>query len=457
MAWRLASHVAFRETSYGGLLIDIKANTRRWLNKTAANVVGLCDGSRSSREIVRTCMRLWETDEEQQVALDVSELLDQLQALGYIEETPDELPVINSRRGVPLESAHIHLSKRCNLRCIHCYNSSGPEMQDELTFEELTDFMDQLKAMGAFEVTISGGEPFYHPRIWDLLAYARRHFSVTVLTNGLLIDDEACERLRELGIKEIYVSLDGASPQTNDAIRGNGTFRRATAAVRRMVAHGLPVYLNVVVTRQNKHELDAMVELAKQLGVGRIAMQEAIDQGRAADSDVLLGPEEVAEFKKWLFKRRLTETEILVGELDEYAAPAALSQNGREYPDLCPAIRGSLALLPNGDTVPCTLMERPELVTGNIRKQSLFDIWNHSPLHQMLRALSKNDCEVCSQCKIRHLCGGGCRALAYFQNGRFTGPPASEECLWRRQLFAHAAEEAGTDIDGLVKLLGLEE
>lgn len=457
MAWKLTDHVAFKDSTYGGMLIDIRANTHKWMNKTAADVVALCDGTKSSREIVRACLNRWDTDDEQQVAFDVVELLTQLQTLGYVEEAPDYLPVLNNRQGIAMESAQIHLSKRCNLRCIHCYNFSGPEMQDELTYEELTGFMDQLKAMGAFEVTISGGEPFYHPRIWDLLAYARKYFSVTVLTNGLLIDDEACHRIKELGIKEVYVSIDGASPETNDAIRGHGTFRRAVEAVRRMVAHQLPVFINVVITKQNVHELDAMVELAKSLGLPRIAMQEAVDQGRAGEYDVVLSGDDVVEFKKWFFHKRLAETEILVGELDKYAIPPALGDSARETRDLCPAIRGSLALLPNGDTVPCTLMERPELVTGNIRNQTLFEIWNDSPLHHMLRALSKNDCDVCNECKIKHLCGGGCRALSYFQNGKFTGPPATDECMWRQKLFNHAAEEAGTTIDGLVKLLGLEE
>jgi radical SAM protein with 4Fe4S-binding SPASM domain len=482
MAWKLAEHVAFRTRYFGGFLVDIRDNSTRYLNETAAEVVRLCDGTRGTPEIARTIAEKWGAAPEQ-AQRDVETLVQQMRSAEVLELVPTEaLPVVaetgsggrastaalrvlrpgestEAQSAPRLVDAQVHLTKACSLRCAHCYNSSGEALADELTTSEILSFFDQLKELGAYRITVTGGEPLFHPDIWQLLAHARELFTVVLLTNGIHLSEQNCERLRDLKMAEIYVSLDGATPETNDPLRGRNTFKHIVAGIRRGVAHDLPLSLNMAITRHNHHELDALVDLAKELGVHKVTMTPVVDLGRAGGrDDLFLTNEEIADFKLWAVKRSQAEPGMTIGELDPGGVPPPKileSSRAQRKADLCGAIRGSITLLPNGDLVPCTLMETPDLVTGNIRQQSLRDIWAHSPLHKSLRALTKDACEVCRDCTIKEMCGGACRALTFIENGSFTGPPASDECKWRRDVFARLADEVGTDTAGLAKMLGL--
>src|SRR5262245_38070594 len=135
----------------------------------------------------------------------------------------------------------------CNLTCRHCFNASGPGTPwlEPLESDVVRRAIAEAMALGARELYFTGGEPFLHPDILDLLAEALTMAPATVLTNGTLIDDGVADRLAALAAASTYslevrVSLDADTPEANDAIRGRGSFDRALAAVRRLDARGLP-------------------------------------------------------------------------------------------------------------------------------------------------------------------------------------------------------------------------
>lgn len=134
----------------------------------------------------------------------------------------------------------------CNLTCAHCINASGPREPwlAPLDADRTRRWIDEAAALGVKEIYFTGGEPFLHPEIGALLAFALERAPTTVLTNGTLIDEALAERLAALAARarytlEIRVSLDHPDPARNDAVRGRGAFARALAAIRRLHARGL--------------------------------------------------------------------------------------------------------------------------------------------------------------------------------------------------------------------------
>jgi len=173
----------------------------------------------------------------------------------------------------------IAITSQCNLHCKHCSNSSGRERSEWLSYEEIESLVAQFAQMGVFEIGIYGGEPLCHPAFFDIIRLVKeRGFPVLINTNGVY---EECDlqRLAAAGIDKIKVSIDGLE-ETNDAIRGRGTFQRAVASLRLLRQAGNDVRINFTLTHQNRRHILAMVALADELGCG-IKIAPLVKVGRA--------------------------------------------------------------------------------------------------------------------------------------------------------------------------------
>jgi MoaA/NifB/PqqE/SkfB family radical SAM enzyme len=137
----------------------------------------------------------------------------------------------------------------CNLTCNHCFISCSPKNDSFgfLSLEQVHKHLNDSLAAGVKEYYFTGGEPFLNDEFVDILCLTLKYGPATVLTNGTVLKDEWIERLREAESASPYglefrVSIDGFSPESNDPIRGEGTFRRAMAGVLRLVHFGfLPI------------------------------------------------------------------------------------------------------------------------------------------------------------------------------------------------------------------------
>lgn len=151
----------------------------------------------------------------------------------------------------------------CNLACTHCFVSCSPtnRTHDHLSLETVEGYLEEAVELGVKEYYFTGGEPFLNPDMEAILEAALAVGPATVLTNGLLLDPERCARLRALSDASEYsldlrVSLDGMTPESNDAIRGEGVFDRAMDGIRNLVDAGI----NPVLTVTEVHEENASPE-----------------------------------------------------------------------------------------------------------------------------------------------------------------------------------------------------
>ena len=170
----------------------------------------------------------------------------------------------------------------CNLACLHCFISCGPKNESHpfMTVEQVQDALDAAGKAGLKEIYFTGGEPFMHPEIFDLIERSLKLAPLTILTNGILIDDAAAERLGRVFRESRYsfdlrVSLDGTTPEVNDPIRGGGSFAKIMDGVRALANAGVNPVLTVteVDDGANVASRDAFRELLVAAGLPKPRMK----------------------------------------------------------------------------------------------------------------------------------------------------------------------------------------
>jgi sulfatase maturation enzyme AslB (radical SAM superfamily) len=161
---------------------------------------------------------------------------------------------------------------RCNIECRHCFNNSGPHATafGHMTWEAVNGAIAAAAARGVREIYFTGGEPFLHAQLLDMIACALAVAPTTVLTNGMLVNDRIADRLADLAIAaryslEVRVSLDGYTEEMNDAIRGPGVFRLALAGAVRLARRNLLPLITIVRTWDDADELATLAEFARVL------------------------------------------------------------------------------------------------------------------------------------------------------------------------------------------------
>ena len=176
------------------------------------------------------------------------------------------------------------LTYACNLACVHCLSSSGRRDPRELTTAECRAVIDELERMQVFYVNIGGGEPTVRPDFWDLVDYATAHrVGVKFSTNGIKITPERAESLAASDYVDVQISLDGATAEVNDAVRGPGSFAMAIRALENLAAAGFSdAKISVVVTRHNVDQLDEFASLASRYGA-TLRITRLRPSGRGAD------------------------------------------------------------------------------------------------------------------------------------------------------------------------------
>jgi radical SAM protein with 4Fe4S-binding SPASM domain len=337
----------------------------------------------------------------------------------------DELNQKATALGVPL-NAHLDITWRCNEHCIHCYlNHDG---QGEMSTAEVKDVLRQLAESGTFFLSISGGEPLLRRDCFEILEYARvLRFNVKLKTNAALIGPKEAERLQQLGIEQIQVSIYSHRPEIHDAItQVPGSLNRSLEAIRRLRAQGLKVSITDVLMQQNFSDAKAVKQLAQELGAAFEIDPTVTPKLNGDRSVVSLG----------ISGNNLSEVfhaEEFVGNVAEFCAPVSTVDDGVLDSSGCSAGTALCYISPFGDVYPCVQFPMP---CGNLRKQNFREIWRESAALVRLRSIQVRDLPVCSQCAHVAYCTR-CPGLAYME-GDMLGP-SSADC---------AKSEARTRCDG---------
>jgi mycofactocin radical SAM maturase len=302
---------------------------------------------------------------------------------------------------------------------VHCLSDSGFASERELTTQECRDLIDQLTALKVFQVNVGGGEPFLREDFFELLTYSHEKGLVTcVSTNGILINNEVAKALSSLKLLYLQVSLDGATAEVNDQVRGKGTYDEILNAMDCLARHGVSFSINSVLTRLNFSQLDTLREMARGYGA-ELRVSRFRPSGRGKKTKDYLGPDkdQLESFAQWLNEHDLVRTG------DSFFCLTS-ERRRRKGLDMCGAAKMTCCISPTGEVFPCAFLQEKPFRVGNVREASLKDLWDNSPVFAMFRNL---DVESCLTCSRFEMCRGGCPAMAYHTYHDISVP--DPECL----------------------------
>jgi radical SAM protein with 4Fe4S-binding SPASM domain len=321
------------------------------------------------------------------------------------------------RASAPLE-AHVAVTSRCAAGCTGCYLDARPD-GDEPPQETMVTALDDLAKAGVFTVAFGGGEPTTREDLDVLAREARlRGLTPVLTTSGLGLTPEKIARLRAFA--QVNVSYDGGGEEYA-RVRGFDGARHAEGAIQALVAAGVRVGVNIVLTRATWGSLDATLERARALGACEAQLLRYKPAGRAASLDYLaqrLTPEQARELGPKLraivergvpgFRIRIDCAMVPFFSADPSIDASTLARFGVLG---CEAGDKLVALRVDGRIAPCSFAAPTGLHASDVESRredaelSTWRAWNASPA------------EPCASCSLRAVCRGGCKVVARFVDG----------------------------------------
>jgi mycofactocin radical SAM maturase len=281
------------------------------------------------------------------------------------------------------------------------------------------------------------------------------HVGVKFSTNGVAITDEAARRLAASDYVDVQISLDGATEEVNDRVRGRGSYATAVRAMERLAAAGFAGFkISVVVTRDNAGQLDAFTAIAGRYGA-QLRLTRLRPSGRGADVWDELHPTAAQQraLYDWLLvhgERVLTGDsffhlagygESVPGARSELASPAAPAKAALPGLNLCGAGRVVCLIDPVGDVYACPFAIHDTFRAGNVLRDGGFArVWRSSELFAELRVPQSGG--ACTACSAYDACRGGCMAAKFFTGLPLSGP--DPECVRGHGSTALATVPAGS-------------
>jgi radical SAM protein len=331
------------------------------------------------------------------------------------------------------------ITRACALACVHCRAEAQPQPHPfELTTAEAFDVVDQIAELNPPVLVITGGDPLTRRDVFSLVERAvgkGLRVSISPTTTALATRDRF-ERLRDLGIQMVHVSLDGGDAETHDAFRGvEGTFERAMNTLEILRDLDIGVQVGTTLARHNLHQLPQMAALMAASGVRVWNIFYLVPTGRAHVEQMITAEEAEASWR-WLadysrtapFTVRTTAApqfrRTMMMGVEDRGGEMRLTGAGYQIREAPAGIetrgvndgKGFAFIDHLGNVCPSGFLQVP---AGNVRAVPLAEIYRDSPVFKSLRDPSALTGR-CGQCRFSELCGGS-RARAYATTGSYLG------------------------------------
>lgn len=319
------------------------------------------------------------------------------------------------------------ITRRCNLSCIHCYNSGGLSAEQELEIiPNYKAIIDRVVEAGINHIHLLGGEPLLVKGLLDLLHYASiRDVLISINTNGTLLTKKFINELIESNVSQLTFSLDGATEPTNDAIRGSGSYKRVTKNIRQTIScidqakSTMLVQVATVVTKQNISTIHKLPKILRDMGVKHLDILKLYECGNAVnnESSLYLKNEEylaalcklmVESYRNQIFTQFDCKPKVL--ELLNLRYGFQPEYNISEFAS-CNAGKRFLFMDYKGDIYPCGPFAHEvvntELTTNILDKDCIEQLPKiEKGIHDRINRFSSMSSHICSNCRFKEWCSG---------------------------------------------------
>lgn len=322
-------------------------------------------------------------------------------------------------QGHPLiSSLQFELSSRCNERCIHCYIPNDKKNHGiDMPTSKVKSILDEFAEMGGIHVTLSGGEAFLHKDIIEIAEYCReKDMEISILSNLISLNDSQLERLKDINLSLIQVSLYSMEPDIHDYITTvKGSFEKTMASIKKLIAAEIPIQISCPIMKANRKGYNKVLEFAKSLKVK--AQTDYIMMARAdLDTNNLanrLSLGETEELLRDIIKYDIQYKEQTLQQLPITDQIMFDLQRFMKQP-VCGVGYDNCCVTANGDVYPCAGWQ--DYVLGNVYKQSLKEIWEKSERVKELRKITQASFPQCLECEARDYCAR-CLVRNYNESG----------------------------------------
>ena len=396
------------------------------VNSNGAAALKLCNGERTIGDIGRIVSRVAQRDAREEIANFFQEVIS---TTNFFSASVNQF---NPAHPYKLNCIHLNLTNRCNLQCVYCYAEERNDSKTELCLSDYVTIVDSINNLTKnAEIVFTGGEPLLVNYMFDVATYAKsKGNQIHLLTNGTLIDSKTAEILSEL-FDLIKVSIDGADPKIHDWHRGNGAFARTMKSIDLLIKKNAKLKISMTVTKKNINNIPAMVNRFGSL----LSFAPLFKAGRAKKN------KQLAVTGREYYKALSSITGV-----NPMSYLASSLQKAKEQRILkCSIGDAEISISDTGDVYPCHLLHLPQFLAGNIRQQSLESIYQTSDKLKACKGLNVTEIKGCTRCAVRFICGGACRARAFYEKGRIDVSDAF--CKYEKLAFTNGLFEA-YELDG---------
>jgi radical SAM protein with 4Fe4S-binding SPASM domain len=302
----------------------------------------------------------------------------------------------------------------------------------DFSTEEAYRVLDDIVSYASPVVVLSGGEPLSRADVFDIAKYGTgKGLRMCLATNGTLVNDEVCAKIKASGIRIVSLSLDAADEAVHDDFRNQkGAFAGTINAARLFKQHGIEFIINSSFTKRNQEQIPLVYKLAKELGATAWYMFMIVPTGRGEEiMKELITKEDYDGILDWHYDMEKEEDLMLVRPTCAPHYYRVVLQKAKQEGEAFKrrtlkfstggskgCLAGQLICLidVDGNVLPCSYFPLP---AGNVRTQTFKEIWENSELFKNLRDF-KSYKGRCGACEFVNVCGG-CRARAYAVNGDY--------------------------------------
>lgn len=280
---------------------------------------------------------------------------------------------------INISKVYLHLTMKCNLKCTYCYNKELLGEDSVLSLDQWLQMIEELSTMGVNTIILTGGEVLIYPNYKQIVRKIHEFgMKIILLTNGTLLNtiDDSIATM----IDSVIVSLDGIK---SNPYRINSENYNILKNILEYNKKNTGLTVRSVLTSKNEVEVNELKAYMEKMGIKHVSSlfipscKEEIDM--------------VPDNNNSYFR-----SDFYIDELYE-----------------CSAGTGIIAIDPKGDVYPCQTLMKPEFLITNILNEKWVEMINNSPITNYFSTRNINSVEGCQNCEVRHMCGGGCRSIAY--------------------------------------------
>ena len=344
----------------------------------------------------------------------------------------------------PLSVIYLYITGSCNLNCRHCWIDpvfeKGNIAPDKyLPWAEIKKIAEEARELGLWRIKITGGEPFLHPEMCDILyGLKEMGLSLGMETNGTLIGEREAVALKDNAVR-FSVSIDGPTAELHDSLRGvKGAFDRTMTGLKNVRREKLDFQIIFCLYRGNSDRLLEMVEFARQVGAGSLKINVINSIARSnqmnAAGELLTVPEILSVYRG--LKEELVNLENFRVIFDIPPAFKSLKEIRTHGFGTC-GILGILGVLHNGHAGLCGIgLHIEELDFGDIKTLGIKQIWEENAILNSIRENLPHNLEgICGRCTLRFYCLGKCIAKTYNTKQNLFGAYEFCQDAYNRGLF----------------------